>query len=239
MAVTNYPFFIDQHNGRPCPYAVAFPDIEAVVLHHRKLYSQARGGILDAFQPPLPEKLRRVNADNRKPIRLVSSVPLPQLRDNIAAVNSAVRPEFYQYDSAFQISESQRLAVDPAFSGYIRRGFPERDRRAKPRRQQPNRKEKYREKRYSPRHGLFEIPLPLRLDDQQRGLVATFQLGHHYNGSLGGKVPENGEVMNCAKKKRQPLLPRRILVIALGRRREALEISIRIDCMRRILDNLD
>ena len=57
--------------------------------------------------------------------RLVPLVPVPQLRDHVLAVVSAVGPELHQHHAPAQRAERQRLAVDPRAAGDLRGGLPD------------------------------------------------------------------------------------------------------------------
>ena len=54
MAVADNSFFVYENDGRPCPHAKAFPDMQAVILHHGKFYPQPLCRVLyfvDRFFP--------------------------------------------------------------------------------------------------------------------------------------------------------------------------------------------
>lgn len=50
----------------------------------------------------------------------VGIMPTPQLRNDIAAVDSAKSPEFDQDDSSLQSADSERLAVEPILTNEFR-----------------------------------------------------------------------------------------------------------------------
>jgi hypothetical protein len=48
-------------------------------------------------------------------------MPIPQLRNDVSAVNSTIRPEFDQHNATLQSIHCKRFAIDPGFSGDDRR----------------------------------------------------------------------------------------------------------------------
>ena len=70
-------------------------------------------------------------------------MPTPQLRDNIAAVNSAIGPKVHQHDAPFELANGERLAVDPVLPGDIRGGGTVGDRSAGSGPDRPDRKGKH------------------------------------------------------------------------------------------------
>lgn len=65
VTVADYAAFIDEHNGRPCPHAVAVPNLETVILNHGIFDAELRRGFLDSRERSLPEKFGRMNAYDR------------------------------------------------------------------------------------------------------------------------------------------------------------------------------
>jgi len=55
VTVADYAAFIDEHNGRPCPHAVAVPNLETVVLNHGIFDAELCRGFLDARERSFPE----------------------------------------------------------------------------------------------------------------------------------------------------------------------------------------
>ena len=100
MAVTDDAAFVDQHDRRPSAGAVTIPVVKLIVLHDRKLDCQFFGCCFYLSQRLFPEEFRRMNADDGQAGTFVGIVPGPQLRDDIAAVDSTVRPEFNQHNPA-------------------------------------------------------------------------------------------------------------------------------------------
>src|SRR4030095_10301356 len=121
VPVADNSLAIDQERRRPGPGTPALPDREIVVLHDRILDSELLRGVHHLAVRLFPEKLRRVHSDDREPFLLVTLVPAPQLRDNVLAVDSAVRPELHHHDPAAQARRGQGLAVDPPLPRHVRR----------------------------------------------------------------------------------------------------------------------
>src|SRR5262245_60107292 len=97
----------------PGAHAVPLPDHEVVVLDDRVLDAEPAGRLHHLDVRLLPREFRAVDADDPEPSRLVPRVPVPQLRDHVAAVVSAVRPEFDEHDVAPKPGHRERAAVDP------------------------------------------------------------------------------------------------------------------------------
>ena len=62
-----------------------------------------------------------MDADNGQAGFLIFLMPIPQLRNDVSAVNSTIRPEFHQHNAALQSIHCKRFAIDPGFSGNDRR----------------------------------------------------------------------------------------------------------------------
>ena len=84
-----------------------------------------------------------MDADDGQAGLLIFVMPTPQLRDYIAAVNSAIGPEFDQHDAPFKLANGERLAVDPVLPGDIRGGGTVGDRSAGSGPDRPDRKGKH------------------------------------------------------------------------------------------------
>jgi len=117
VTVADYAAFIDEHNGRPCPHAVAVPNLETVVLNHGIFDAELCRGFLDARERSFPEKFGRMNIYDRQTRPFVFFVPVPQLRDRISTIDSAISPEFNQHDAVLQRGETKRFAIKPSFPG--------------------------------------------------------------------------------------------------------------------------
>src|SRR5207245_9298688 len=70
----------------------------------------------------LPDELRAVDADDGQPEGLKPLVPRPQLRDHVAAVDSAVGPELDENHAAAQPLRRQGPTVDPPLPRALGRG---------------------------------------------------------------------------------------------------------------------
>ena len=64
-----------------------------------------------------------MDADDGQTGFFIIVMPSPQLRDDIAAVDSTVGPKLHQYDSALQIANGKRFAVDPILSSDVRGSY--------------------------------------------------------------------------------------------------------------------
>src|SRR4030095_15279418 len=93
MRVADDALLVDDHRGWPRPVSVAPPDGEVIVLHHRVFHAQVPRRGHHLVVGLLPEELRGVDPDDGEPFLLVLRVPVPQLRDHVLAVVSAVGPE--------------------------------------------------------------------------------------------------------------------------------------------------
>src|SRR5262249_18091794 len=113
VGVAHHALSIDEDRRWPGPVGVAPPDREVVVLHHRILDPEIARGGGDLVEGLFPRELRRVDADDREALLLVLRVPVPQLRDHVLAVVSAVGPELDVHDAAAQLLQAEGLAVDP------------------------------------------------------------------------------------------------------------------------------
>src|SRR3990170_1338712 len=114
------------HQGRRRPVAVAetAPDGVVIVLDDGVPDAQLPRGLDHALVGLLPEELWRVDADDGQPGLLVLRVPVPQLRDHVPAIHSAVGPELDEDHPAAQLLHAERLAVDPRPARDLGRGFP-------------------------------------------------------------------------------------------------------------------
>src|SRR2546426_6588826 len=106
--------------GGPRSHAEPGPDREVVVLHDRVAHAEPLRRVDDLRVRLLPEELRAVDTDDGEPQRRVPFVPRPQLRDHVAAVDSAVRPELDKDDAGAQAWHRQGVAVDPRLPGDVR-----------------------------------------------------------------------------------------------------------------------
>jgi hypothetical protein len=119
MAVANASSFVCQYRGGPRPDPVTLPDLVAIVLHDGISNTQIFRGRLHFAKRLFPKKFRRMDSDDRQTRSRISFMPVAQLRDNVPAIDSAIGPEFDDYDPSAQIFESQRGAVDPRPAGKL------------------------------------------------------------------------------------------------------------------------
>src|SRR5678816_1312198 len=123
MRVADDALLVDDHRGGPRPVAVAPPDREIIVLHDRVRHAQLAGCGHHPVVGLLPEELRRVDPHDGQPLLLVLRVPVPQLRDHVLAVVSAIRPEFHEDHAPAQPAERQGRAIDPRAARDLGRGL--------------------------------------------------------------------------------------------------------------------
>src|SRR5262249_51645603 len=107
---------------RPCPDRVPVPDREIAVLHDGIEDAELLRRRRDARRRLLPEKLRRVDAHDRQPRPRVLAVPVPQLRDHVPTVDSAVGPELHEHDPAAETVDGERRAIEPGAAHDVGRG---------------------------------------------------------------------------------------------------------------------
>ena len=123
MTVSDNTLLIDEYNGRPRPNIEPLPNGEIVVLHHRELDSEPFGRVFDIVERFLPRKFWRMYPDDGEAGFFVFIMPSAQLRDDIAAVDSAIGPKFDQDNPAAQPFDAERFAIDPVLASYFRRWF--------------------------------------------------------------------------------------------------------------------
>ena len=94
---------VEDHDRGPRPHAERAPDAELAVVHDGVLDAEAlrRGG--DVGRHALGAELAGVHADDDQLIR-VALFQLPQLRQYVDAVDSAVSPEVEQHQLAAQLT---------------------------------------------------------------------------------------------------------------------------------------
>src|SRR5881296_1487776 len=93
MMEADHAAAIHEHPRRPRPDRVSVPDREIVVLNDGIEDAELLRGRGDARRRLLPVEFRRVDAHDRQPRPRVLAVPVPQLRNDVLAIDSAVRPE--------------------------------------------------------------------------------------------------------------------------------------------------
>jgi hypothetical protein len=124
MSVSNNALFVDQDSGGPSPDSITFPNFKVVVLHHRITNPQLRHRSSDFIQRLFPRKLWAMNPDDGEAFIFVLIIPVPQPRDDVLAVNSAVGPKLHENDTALQVAQTERLGIDPRATGDFRRFLP-------------------------------------------------------------------------------------------------------------------
>src|SRR5688572_14461993 len=93
VAIAHDALAVHEDERGPRADAVALPDGKVVVLHDRIPHVELAGGFHHLVVRLLPGELRTVYAHDGQSGSLEAPVPVPQLRDHVLAVVSAVRPE--------------------------------------------------------------------------------------------------------------------------------------------------
>ena len=108
------PLGADHCQRGPRIHGVATPDAELPVVDDRMSVRQPQSRIADALGLTLGAELPAVHAHDRERFRVLL-LEIPQLRDYMDAVDSAVRPEVQQDDLPAQIRERYlpTASVDP------------------------------------------------------------------------------------------------------------------------------
>ena len=103
------PSRIDEHQRRPGADGVLVPDPVLAVVDDRVMELQPLHGGAQVLGDPFGRELGGVDADDDQFVgKLV--LELPQLREDVQAVDSAVGPEVEQDQLAAQIGQRQRPA---------------------------------------------------------------------------------------------------------------------------------
>src|SRR5262249_41264944 len=88
------------------------------VLERAELLARRR----PARRRSVPDKPRRVDAHDRHPRPRVLAVPVPQLREPVPTVDSAVGPELHEHDPAAETVDGERRAIEPGAAHDVGRG---------------------------------------------------------------------------------------------------------------------
>lgn len=120
LAVADDALFVDHDNRWPGPDFVALPIVEVIVLHDGKFDAQPGDCLSDFVERLFPGKFRRMDTDNRQPQGMVLIMPRPQLRDDVATIDSPVGPKFDQDHSTLQTGYGERFAIEPVDAGKLR-----------------------------------------------------------------------------------------------------------------------
>src|SRR5881396_794917 len=122
VPVPDDPLTVHEDERGPGPDAEPLPDAEVVVLDDRVSHTESPRRVRDLLVRLLPEELGAVDADDGQPEGLKPLVPRPQLRDHVAAVDSAVGPELDEDHTAAQPLRRQGPTVDPPLPRDVGRG---------------------------------------------------------------------------------------------------------------------
>src|SRR5256886_2050423 len=122
VPVPDDPLPVHEDERGPGPDAEPLPDAEVVVLDDRVSHTELPRRVRDLLVRLLPEELGAVDADDGQPEGLKPLVPRPQLRDHVAAVDSAVGPELDEDHAAAQPLRRQGPTVDPPLPRDVGRG---------------------------------------------------------------------------------------------------------------------
>lgn len=92
----------DEHEGGPRLHLVGPPDPKLAVVDHWVAHAESTRGMTDLLRVPLRDELPRVDAHHQQVVadRLFH---LPQLRQHVLAVDSAVGPELEDRDASLEI----------------------------------------------------------------------------------------------------------------------------------------
>ncbi len=114
MRANDISTVIDRHNCGPRRYGEAPPDAELPIIHNGVMYAESRDGIQYARRNALGVVFPAMHAyyDERLSIPLFE---FPQLRKDVNAIDSAVRPEIQQHRFLSQVRQTKGTSgrVDP------------------------------------------------------------------------------------------------------------------------------
>ena len=104
---------IDKHERGPGAHAIVLPDAALTVIHDGMLKIQALNGGAQVYVRAFSRVLRAVDANDDQFISK-ASFKLPQLREYVQAVDSAVGPEVEYHQLAAQFDQTyRRIYVEP------------------------------------------------------------------------------------------------------------------------------
>ena len=114
MHADDVPARIDGDEGRPCADGIRAPDAKLAIVQRWMGSAQPNGGIADVRGLPLRRVLAAVNANHGEIVRKLL-LELPQLREDMDAVDSAIGPEVQQQHPPAKVSEREpsSAGVDP------------------------------------------------------------------------------------------------------------------------------
>lgn len=117
MPTDHAPLWIDEDQGRPGAHGVRLPDGEVGIVHDGMVQVLPLGGGEDAARLMLRRELAAMHTDDRDRVAQ-RRFDLPQLRQDVLAVRSAVRPEVEDYDAAPEVLEPEWLSTDEVASSW-------------------------------------------------------------------------------------------------------------------------
>src|SRR5262249_25120329 len=104
---------VDEGDRRPGADGVLAPDAEVAVVDHGMTDRQTQDSLANRVGVLLVGELRRVDADDDD-IAGVLALQLPQLRQDMVAVNSAEGPEVEQHQFTAQLGDRERVVgIEP------------------------------------------------------------------------------------------------------------------------------
>jgi hypothetical protein len=103
-----FPVYYDQR--RPGSHRIGAPDAELPIVDYRVGQSKAKRGFKNPGCLALRDIFAAVYSDDDNVIR-ISLFDLPQLRENMDAIDSAIGPEIEKHYLAAQLLDTQCLAV--------------------------------------------------------------------------------------------------------------------------------
>ena len=108
---------VDDHDRRPGPHAVCRPNAVIAVVDDGVGQAVALRDHADVRRVALVLELGRMNADDGQYVAKLG-LETVQVRDDVDAVDAAIRPEVEQDDAPLEIGDRQRLVdVDPVQIG--------------------------------------------------------------------------------------------------------------------------
>ncbi len=94
----------------PCVHGIAAPHAKLAIVDNRVRHAKPVYSIADALGSTFRVVFAAVHTDDRNLIR-ETLLELPQLRENMNAVYSTIRPEIEEQDLASKVSQNERAVA--------------------------------------------------------------------------------------------------------------------------------